>query len=92
MNSPEYIRHSLSRYLVAEFEVGGGGDYTGADWRTAWYNRNLRIFSNLSRVRTTKSDRILLIIGAGHLPLLLQLAQNALGFESVPVLTVLNQH
>lgn len=89
-NSPEYFRHSLSRYLVAEFEVGGGADYTGADWRTAWYNRNLRIFSNLLRLRTASSDRILLIVGAGHLPLLLQLAQSAPEFESVPVLTVLN--
>lgn len=90
-NQPEYVRHSLSRYLVAEFEVGDGTDYTGADWRTAWYNRNLRIFSNLLRVRTASSDRILLIIGAGHLPILLQLAQNAPEFEAVPVLTVLNR-
>ncbi len=90
-NSPEYIRHSLSRYLVAEFEVGGGADFTGADWRTAWYNRNLRIFSNLLRVRTANSDRILLIIGAGHVPLLLQMAQNAPEFESVPALTVLGR-
>lgn len=93
INSPEHIRHSLSRYLVAEFEVGGAGGtyYTGADWRTGWYNRNLRIFSNLLRLRTANSDRILLIIGAGHVPLLLQLAQNAPEFESVPVLTVLAQ-
>lgn len=91
INSPEHIRHSLSRYLVAEFEVGGAGGtyYTGADWRTGWYNRNLRIFSNLLRLRTANSDRILLIIGAGHVPLLLQLAQNAPEFKPVPVLTVL---
>jgi len=89
MNSPEYLRHSMSRYLVAEFEVGGGADYTGADTRTAWYNRNLRIFSNLLRVRTAHSDRILLIIGGGHVPLLLQMAQNAPEFELVPVLSVL---
>ena len=88
-NDPRYVRHSLSRYLVAEFEVGGGTDYTGADWRTAWYNRNLRIFSNLLRVRTSNSDRILLIIGAGHLPILLQLAESAPEFEAVPVLSVL---
>ena len=91
MNSPEYLRHSLSRYLVAEFEVGGGTDYTGADTRTAWYNRNLRIFSNVLRIRTANSDRILLIIGGGHVPLLLQMAQNAPEFELVPALSVLKQ-
>ena len=91
LNSPEFVRHSMGRYLVAEFEVGGATDYTGADTRTAWYNRNLRIFSNLLRLRTSSSDRILLIIGAGHLPILLFLAQNAPEFESVPSLTVLRR-
>lgn len=92
MNSPEHIRHSMSRYLVAEFEVGGGAaDYTGADMRTAWYNRNLRIFSNLLRLRTSNSDRVLLVIGHGHVPLLLFMAQNAPEFELVPALTVLRK-
>lgn len=76
---------------MAEFEVGGGADYTGADWPIAWYNRNLRIFCNLLRLRTASSDRILLIVGAGHLPLLLQMAQSAPEFESLPALTVLGQ-
>ncbi len=91
LNSPEHIRQSMSRYLVAEFEVGGGGDYTGADTRTAWYNRNLRIFSNLLRLRTANSDRILVIVGSGHVSLLLHMAQNAPEFELVPALSVLNQ-
>jgi hypothetical protein len=51
LNSREHIRHSMSRYLVAEFEVGAEGkDYIGADTRTAWHNRNLRIFSNILRL------------------------------------------
>ena len=76
---------------MAQFEVGGAGDYMGADWRTGWYNRNLRIFSNLLRVRTSRADRILVIMGAGHIPLLLQMAQNAPEFELVPALSVLGQ-
>lgn len=90
LNRPDYQRWQLGRYLVAQFEVGGGGDYTGADWRTGWYNRNLRIFSNLLRLRSSSSDRILVIIGAGHVPLLLQMAQTAPEIESIPVLSVLN--
>ncbi len=90
LNSPQSLRYGLGRYLMAQFEVGGGGDYTGADWRTGWYNRNLRIFSNLLRVRKSNSDRILLIIGAGHIPLLLQMAENAPEFGSVSVSSVLS--
>ena len=65
-------------------------NYTGADWRTGWYNRNLRIFSNLLRLRRSSSDRILVIIGAGHVLLLLQMAQTAPEIESIPVLSVLS--
>ncbi len=92
INSPEHVRQSMSRYLVAEFEVGGGaGDYTGADTRTAWYNRNLRIFSNLLRLRASNSDRVLLVIGSGHVPLLHFMAQNAPEFELVSAHTVLRK-
>jgi hypothetical protein len=31
LNRPDYQRLQLGRYLIAQFEVGGGGDYTGAD-------------------------------------------------------------
>jgi len=89
LNSPEELRRSLGRYLVAEFEVGGQGDYTGADSKTAWYNRNLRIFSNIERVRTASSDRILVIIGAGHIPILQHLAENAPEYELISCLDVL---
>ncbi len=89
LNSPEELRRSLGRYLVAEFEVGGGGDYTGADSKTGWYNRNLRIFSNIERVRAASSDRILVIIGAGHVPILQHLAENAPEYELIPCLDVL---
>lgn len=89
LNSPAELRRSHGRYLVAEFEVGGRGDYTGADSKTGWYNRNLRIFSNIERVRTAGSDRILVIIGAGHVPILQHLAENAPEYELVPCLNVL---
>jgi hypothetical protein len=37
---------------------------------TAWYNRNLRIFANLQRITETPDERLLLLIGGGHLPIL----------------------
>jgi len=47
------------------------------DDATQWYTRNLRIFSNLQHLTTSASDRILLIIGAGHLPILRFPAQSS---------------
>ena len=89
MNSPEELRRLHGRYLVAEFEVGGGGDYAGADSRAVWYNRNICIFSNIERLRTAGTDRILVVIGSGHVPILEHLAENAPEYELVPSRDVL---
>ena len=46
--------------------MGAEGAYPGPDHVTAWYNRNLRIFANLQRLAAAPDERILLVIGAGH--------------------------
>jgi hypothetical protein len=46
---------------------GNAAIYESADRNTNWYNRELRIFANLNRITEFPNDRILLLIGAGHL-------------------------
>ncbi len=72
INKPEVIRESLAIYLLNPFKYEEEpGDFTGVDFETGrWFNRNLRIFRNIQRIPHTADDRILLIIGAGHLNLL----------------------
>ena len=70
MNSEDRIRQGHGHYLVGTFAAGSGDDFAGADSTTAWYNRNLRILANLQRITESPDDRILLLIGAGHLPIL----------------------
>jgi hypothetical protein len=70
MNDPERIRQGHGHYMVGTLALGRGEDYFGADAATSWYNRNLRIFSNIMRITESPEDRILVIIGAGHLPFL----------------------
>jgi hypothetical protein len=77
INTPAAMRRTLGQYLVGTVEVGGQGDYSGADMRSAWYNRNLRIFTNLLRMQSDREERILVIIGAGHAPLLRHFIENA---------------
>ena len=70
-NSEDEILKGHGAYLVDYFKIGVGNEYPGVDWVTGWwYNRNLRIFANLQRITETPDERILLIIGAGHLPIL----------------------
>lgn len=77
MNSAERIRIGHGAYLVGSFKFGSDLDYLGPDDATSWYNRNLRIFSNLQALTSSPRDRILLIVGAGHLPILRFLAESS---------------
>lgn len=72
INKADVIRESLAIYLMNPFKYEEeAGDFTGVDFETGrWFNRNLRIFRNIQRIPHTDDDRILLIIGAGHLNLL----------------------
>lgn len=46
---------------------GDPNDYAGPDLLAAWYQRNIRIYSNIVKLVESPSDRILVIYGAGHL-------------------------
>lgn len=70
MNDEKSVLRSHGHYLVDYFKLGAGEEYAGPDWVTGWYNRNLRIFANLQRITEMPSERLILIIGAGHVPVL----------------------
>lgn len=44
--------------------------YESADRVANWYKRNLRMFANINRITDFPGDRILLIVGSGHLTIL----------------------
>jgi hypothetical protein len=76
LNSPEQIRLGLAVYLA--WADTAAGDYTLPDWISGWwYNRNLRIFSNLKRITESPKDRILVIFGSGHIPILRHAVENS---------------
>jgi hypothetical protein len=69
-NQIEQLRADHGQYLSGWFQIGTGHAYPGVDYVTAWFNRNLRIFANLQRITEEPHDRVLVIYGAGHIPLL----------------------
>lgn len=84
-NEPATIVESHGQYLVGAFKIGSRHEYPGADLTTRWYNRNLRIFANLQRVTEPPDERLLLIIGWGHLPILRHCAEASPEYELVEV-------
>ncbi len=62
--------------------------YIGARVVGQWYDRNLRIFANLAAI-AQPGDRILLIIGMGHTPILRELVRSHPGMQLVEPLAYL---
>jgi hypothetical protein len=91
-NDPERLRLGLGHYLIGDLKVGADGYYPGADGATYWWNRNLRIFSNILRLATeSKEERIFVMIGAGHLPILRFMAMACPEIEFVDAYDYLKQ-
>lgn len=85
LNSPELVRLGHGAYSIAHFKLEGEDGYFGVDLGTAWYNRNLRIFRNLQRLASSPDERVLVIIGSGHLPILQFVAGSSPEVELVDV-------
>jgi len=67
LNSPQVQANSISRWLITT-RRGSSTEPIGADgFITRYFNRNVRIYSNIQRIVTSKSDRILVIYGATHM-------------------------
>ena len=88
LNDPERLRIGHGHYLIGAMAVGDGSEYPGADAMTAWFNRNLRIFSNLLRL-SEPGDRVLLLIGAGHVPIIRHTVDASPDFRLIEVADVL---
>ena len=77
-NDPEGIREDHQRYMRWNARIGLGDEYPGANWLSHyWYDRNIKIYVNLTRITESADDRILLIIGAAHVYLIQQFFEEA---------------
>ncbi len=66
MNDEKNVARFHQPYLTF-VRVGAGTDFAGADLVSDWYERNLKIYANITRLADSPTERILVIIGAGHL-------------------------
>jgi hypothetical protein len=71
LNDEKRIDEAHRPYLTG-VRVGKDADYAGADLATEWYERNLKIYANITRIADAPNDRVLVLIGNGHLKLLQQ--------------------
>ncbi len=77
LNQPEWGRVQHQSYLRTA-RIGLKDQYPGANWVSHWwYAHNLKNFVNLTRITESTDDRILLIIGAGHVYLIQQFLEES---------------
>jgi hypothetical protein len=89
-NAPERLDVGHGHYLVGDLLNGAPGDYLGADgFISGWYNRNVRIYSNIVRLARSTDERLLVIIGAGHVPILRHLLLSSPAVRLVEVSDIL---
>ena len=66
MNEDDKVAEAVGFYhRLAHF--GEPGDWAGADLVSDWFRRNMRIYSNVTRLADSPNERVLVIFGAGHL-------------------------
>lgn len=63
--------------------AGTENGFEGADEAAKYYQRNLRIYSNLNRIPMTKDDRVLIISGGSHTAFLREFIQRSPKFAMV---------
>lgn len=68
---------------MAVARIGAGEDYVGIDWLRWWYQRNLIIYANLTKITSEPSDKTLLLIGSAHIHLISQFLEESGMYEVI---------
>ncbi len=90
INTEEFLQKNAlmySKYFVA---IGKNTEYVGTDLVAGWYKTNLYIYSNILRQIRPNDDKILVIFGQGHIPILKHLFSTNPDFEVVRLSNILN--
>ena len=82
INSDKMSQVNAQRMHAFETRVGIRNTWMGPDWLGRWYQRNVRMMSNVLKI-ARKGDRILIIVGDNHKWVLDELFKNAPDFEVV---------
>ncbi|HJF34277.1 MAG TPA: DUF5694 domain-containing protein [Sporosarcina psychrophila] len=71
INHPQSVKWNHQFYMDYAM-IGKMDEFVAADWLSWWYKRNLIIYSNVRKLISTSEERILLLIGGGHVHLVKQ--------------------
>ena len=88
-NDPIMLDHMLNTNADKLFYVGIDDGYQGAEQASLFYLRNMKIFTNLNRIKMTRQDRVLILMGGAHTAMLREFMRRSPKFEMVNTLDYL---
>jgi hypothetical protein len=89
-NTDEALHGGNSLGMFGSFlPAGEGENYGGPQLLAKWYERNIRMAHHLTRVLRPETDRVLVIVGSGHVPALRNILDEAPHFCPVSPLPYL---
>lgn len=83
MNHPHFLDFLITANADILAHVGSKDGFEGADEAAKYYQRNLRIYSNLNRIPLTKQDRVFILSGGSHTAFLNEFMKRSLKYEVV---------
>ncbi|WP_079707781.1 DUF5694 domain-containing protein [Paraliobacillus ryukyuensis] len=81
LNDVSFIKKNHEMYMHLA-RIGKGTNYVGIDWVRWWYQRNLIMYANLTKITGT-TDRTVLVVGSAHVYLIRQFLQKSGLFDVV---------
>ena len=79
-DEPNGLARGQANYLRMAL-IGSGPSYIGAEVILRWYERNMHMVVNIARLADSLDERIAVVVGSGHLPLLLHFLEGTQKFE-----------
>jgi hypothetical protein len=88
-NEPIMLDYSLNTNADKLLYVAIDDGFEGAEQAAQFYLRNMKIYSNLNRIKMTKNDRVLILMGSAHTAMLREFIRRSPKFELVDTLEYL---
>ncbi|WP_246848971.1 DUF5694 domain-containing protein [Aquimarina sp. U1-2] len=83
MNHPKFLDFLIVVNADILAYAGTEGNFEGADEAAKYYQRNLRIYSNLNRIPMTNDDRVFILSGGSHTAFLREFFERSPKYEMV---------
>ena len=90
MNRQDFLKLAHLPYVDFISPIADKDNYAGADMVASWYKRNIRIYANLTRT-TEAGDRVFIIYGQGHIPIIQALVDDSFKYCRVDPLPYLKE-